>query len=434
MIEIVLITSALLAGQVGTAPQSKSAEKAPAAPKVAREMDPAEALAHYNEMKEKTHPTAAAQWKLGLWCEEHGLKAEAYVHFAEVVRRDPRRDAAWRKLGFKKVGGRWTTDEQLAEDNEQKKADKIWADRLKKVHKDIHGANGARKQELAQAALDAITDPRAIPSIYRAFGVGGPSHQRFAVQVLGQINKPLSTQVLAMLAVYGKSPDVRQRATATLRERPPEDYLDLLVGLMTDPMKYEVKPVGGPGSPGVLFVEGQRFNVNRFYAPPMAPTVTPQPGDIITFDQFGMPLIRRPVGHSTTKTGIPGSKTLVKETDTTEYAEISIAQLAMEAQRGAAMAEIQLENDVKMIKSINDDQERFNDLVIAVAKAASGKNRGDTPKEWRDALAAGNNSSKRPSTTPEKPTYAELVPLAYNPAFAPIGFMSQSQSRIQVDT
>ncbi len=37
---------------------------------------------------------------------------------------------------------------------------------------------------------------------------------------------------------------------------------------MSDPLKYEVKPVGGPGSPGVLFVEGQQFNVNRFYAPP----------------------------------------------------------------------------------------------------------------------------------------------------------------------
>ncbi len=213
MVEFVLIAATLLAGQ--TAPVSQLKPKEAAKPKVAPAMDPAEALARYNEMKEKTPPTAAAQWKLGLWCEEHGLKAEAYVHFAEVVRRDPKRDAAWRKLGFKKVGGRWTTDEQLAEDNEQKKADKIWADRLKKVHKDIHGANGARKRDEAQAVLDAIKDPRAIPSVYRTFGFGGPEHQRIAVQVLGQINRPLSSKVLAMLGRLRQGtgyPTARDRA------------------------------------------------------------------------------------------------------------------------------------------------------------------------------------------------------------------------------
>ena len=49
----------------------------------------AEALARYNELKAKTPKTVAAQSKLAAWCEEHGLKAEAYVHYAEVVRLDP---------------------------------------------------------------------------------------------------------------------------------------------------------------------------------------------------------------------------------------------------------------------------------------------------------------------------------------------------------
>ena len=77
-----------------------------------------------------------------------------------------------------------------------------------------------------------------------------------------------------MLAVYGRTPEVRRRATEILRGRPAEDYLELLVGLMVDPLKYEVKPVAGPGSPGVLFVEGERFNVARFYAPP-PPSIAP---------------------------------------------------------------------------------------------------------------------------------------------------------------
>ncbi len=72
-------------------------------------------------MKAKTPRTVAAQSKLAAWCEEHGLKAEAYVHYAEVVRLDPRREAAWRKLGYKKYGNRWMTDAQIAEVEEQKK-------------------------------------------------------------------------------------------------------------------------------------------------------------------------------------------------------------------------------------------------------------------------------------------------------------------------
>ena len=157
MISFVLVTSVLLAGQNATAPKAKATEKA--ATKIAPSIDPGEALAKYNELRDKTPPTAAAHWKLGLWCEQHGLNAEAYLHFAEVVRRDPKRDAAWRKLGFKKYGRRWTTDEQIAGDNEQKKADKVWGPRLRKVHKDIHGAHGITKRDEAQTVLDAISDP-----------------------------------------------------------------------------------------------------------------------------------------------------------------------------------------------------------------------------------------------------------------------------------
>ena len=278
------------------------------------------------------------------------------------------------------------------------------------------GQRGQERDE-AQAALDAITDPRAIPSVYRAFGVGGPSHQRIAVQILGQINKPLSSKLLAMFALYGKSPDVRQRATMILRERPAEDYLDLLVGLMIDPLKYEVRPVGGPGSPGVIFVEGEKFNVSRFYAPPAAPTITPGLNDTVTYDQFGMPVITHPLFSFGVAPNAPRLKGLVPERDLS--VQVSVRELMINAQLGAASAEAQLEGDVKAIKSINDARTGFNDRVIAVARAATGKDHGNTPKEWRDAVLPKDKYAKKS----EKPTLTELVPLAYNPAFTPMQFV-----------
>ncbi|HZW34072.1 MAG TPA: hypothetical protein VFF52_25335 [Isosphaeraceae bacterium] len=438
MIRLILAVSVLATGQAASAPPKQHEPKAAA--KVEAADNSGEDLAKYNELREKTPETAAAQWKLGIWCEQHGLKAEAYVHFATVARLDPRREAAWRKLGLKKYGGRWLTDEQIAEENEQKKADKAWGPRLRAWHKDIHGTNGARKRDLAQAAVHAITDPRAILPLYREFGGGGQLDQMLLIQVLGQINKPISSKVLAMLAVFGRTPEVRQRAAETLRQRPADDFLDLLVGLMRDPLKYEIKPVGGPGSPGVLFVEGEQFNVSRFYAPPMAPNVTVAPGDFITFDQFGMPVINRPLGFTgtTTTQGVPGSKTLVRSTTTAvqQYAQISPSQLMMEAQRAAVMAEAQLEGDVERIKAINEDRKQFSERVMAVAKDTTGKDLGRTPKEWREALASGNNSSKQPERTRPKPTVPELVALDYNPLFGPVGFLSQSvtRTRVYVDT
>jgi hypothetical protein len=100
------------------------------------------------------------------------------------------------------------------------------------------------------------------------------------------------------------------------------------------------------------------------------------------------------------------------------------------------MAEAQLEGDVALIKSINDDRKRFNNVIMAAAKDATGKDHGRTPKQWREALAAGNGSPKKEKADPSKPTFAETVPLAYNPTFMPVGFSTRTltSTRVFVDT
>ena len=50
-----------------------------------------------------------------------------------------------------------------------------------------------------------------------------------------------------------------------------------LIGMIRKPFKYQVRPVDGPGSTGVLFVEGEKFNVERVYrSMPVDPSLLPQ--------------------------------------------------------------------------------------------------------------------------------------------------------------
>ncbi len=419
MIRLLLICSALAMQEPAPPPGADEATKAAPEAEVR-----ARALAKYNEMRGKTPMTAAAQSRLATWCEENGLAAESYVHLSNVIRLDPRRDAAWRKLGFKKHDGRWMTDEQVAEEAELRTAAAAWAKKFKDWHKQVHGG---RKQAEARAALDEVTDPKAVPTIYREFGVGGEVDQLIAVQLLGQIDSPLSSKTLAALAIYGKSPEVRRRALETLRRRPAEDFLGLFVALMRDPLKYEVRPVGGPGSPGVLFVEGEQFNVQRFYVPP-PPNLTPRPGDMIGYGANGAPAITRTFRG--TASGVPGSKSLVTEKD--QIIQYSIPQAMLQAQQAALVAQGQLANDVAQVESINDERNRFNELVMIAAKSACGKDPGKTPKHWRDMLSAKvDKYAKRPTRSAPKPTLSELVPIAFTYTIsAQAGFLT----RTYVDT
>jgi hypothetical protein len=410
MIGSPLVVLALLVGQTA-APKDSGDKKDPAAKPGAR-VGSEKAVSEYNILKAKTPMTAAARWKLALWCEEHGLKDLAYVHLGEVISLDPARDAAWRKLGFKKQGNRWVSEAEYAEDTELKKADKRWGPVLKRVHKDIHGTNGEARRAIAEAEFNKITNPTAVVPAYREFAGGGETDQWLLLDLLLRIETPSSSKVIALIAVYGKTKEIRRGAIEELRTRKSEEYLELLTGLMTDEHKYEVRQVGGPGSTGILFVEGQKFNVRRFYAAPAAPNLIPQAGDIVAYDPVGEPIIIRPIAEVALDDAQSIPKTeLAKQARMGQYVEISPIRVEAEAERGAIEAGRQLNRDVDMIKLINKERKEFNELVMKAAKEASGKDFGKTPKEWRENVL-GKGFSKL-----DKPTYPEMAVLDYTPAY-----------------
>jgi hypothetical protein len=222
----------------------------------------------YLDRRVRTPSTSQAQMELAIWCEGNHLKGQALAHFNEVLRIDPSREAAWRHLGYRKHGPRWVKPEQLAAEKQeairQKQADKRWRTRLAKIRDDLQSKAAARRAR-AEESLAKVTDPRAVPAIWAVFVAGGVRHQMAAIRMFGRIDGPSASNALAALAVLHPSPEVRGRATEALMRRDPRDVVGRLIGMVHKPFKYEVRPVQGPGSPGELFVEGERFNVQRIY-------------------------------------------------------------------------------------------------------------------------------------------------------------------------
>ena len=146
-------------------------------------------LAEYNGRRGRAAGTADSHWRLALWCEEVGLDAEAQAHLSSTVRLDPGREAAWKRLGFKKQDGRWVTDAQLAaekaEAEARKKADQYWKPLLVKWRGWL-GDKARRSQ--AEDALAKVRDPRAVPAVCAVFAGDDATRQVVAVQLLGQID------------------------------------------------------------------------------------------------------------------------------------------------------------------------------------------------------------------------------------------------------
>jgi len=255
-------------------------------------------IAEYHERREAAKQTPASQWALALWCKENDLPREASAHFTAVIKLDPKRDDAWRQLGYKKVKGRWLTDEEIAAEKAeaalQKEADKRWKPLLSKVIEDLGRSEKYRTK--AEDFLSQITDPRAVPSIWAIFAKGSEAHQAIAVRLFGNIDDASASRALAILILTSPSPEIRRTAIETLKRRDAREHANILIATLRKSIRYEVKPVEGPGMPGILLIDGQEFRIQREYTPAMLPRSSDlgrmlEKNPIVSTDQNGLLVI-----------------------------------------------------------------------------------------------------------------------------------------------
>ncbi len=347
-------------------------------------------LAEYDQKRSKTPYTADAQWGLGIWADKHDLKDQAKAHFTAVTRLDPGREVAWNRLGYKKYGGRWETEAQVsaarAEAEAQKQADRVWRPILERSKTML---NQPSHRDQAQVTLLGVTDPRALHSVGAVFGHGTAADQAIAVQLLGQIQGGPATLALAQLAVHGHSPLVRRDALESLAARDPRDCVESLVQQIQTPWKYEVRPVAGPGSVGVLFVKGERFNVRRLYSPPSGPPLPDGAGTGTTWRS------NRPV-----------------EADVSTPRKLENYLNAQIAVSNALLAARTLQEHVREVEAANAKIHSANERVLTVLTRITGLDLGENRPAWArwdtERLGFAYQSS-----TADKPTFTEMPDLAY---------------------
>jgi len=419
----------------------------------------------YLDRRVRTADKPDDQWRLALWCAQNGLKEQATVHLRRVITLDPRREAAWKRLGFKKQGSQWVKPElaaaEKAEHEAQHRANKSWKQTLERLSEAL-AARDKTKRAMAEEALGQITDPRAVPMVWTHFVKNDEAHQHVAIRILGQINASGSSRALALLGVFSPWADIRQSATRILRNRDPRDFAALLVGLLRDPIRYKVKPVSGPGSQGELLVEGKDVNVKRLYTP-LAPPML-MPGFQLGTDANGM-LVATQVFDSYQSTGFSGPRSLQtasptrlagflqqmslspralpasprkgslginETTHVQDSITIPIGQMIADAQNSALVAQQQLSRDVQSIEANNEQVAVTNDRVRNILREFSGHDFGEDRQAWaRWAVDLEGYAVQLPAyEQAPPPTIIEQVPIDYEPQAGPPVFAETVTAQI----
>ncbi len=392
-------------------------------------------FAEYAQRRARTAYSADAQWKLALWCEENGLKAESLAHLSAVLRLHSNHDGARKRLGFKKHGQRWLTDEQLAAEHAdaeaQRRADKHWKPLLAKWRDALSDKTTSEpKRDAAEEALAQVTDPRAVPAAWEVLACHkAQAAQVKAVQVFGQIDGPRASQALATLAIAGPSPAVRQLATETLRSRDPRDYLGLLIRMVRDPVKFKVVPGTTPGQVGELFVEGKRVNTRRIYqvnqnvvnriaamipARLYAPNIPFDPYSPLNLSAANEPMYV-PYGGQLSPSqppgmGAAGNNMAVLNTEAVAARrDLQIAAGLNAIQQTANQVQQQMAADVSTLEALNADIHRVNDAALPILNVVTGQDLGESQDAWQNWWSDQRGLVYDTSAPLAKPIVTEII-------------------------
>jgi hypothetical protein len=347
--------------------------------------------------------------ELALWCKRNGLESEATAHFTVAIHLNPIPESPWKHLGYVRRGGRWTTREQAASDDrderEQKQAERHWEPLLKKWKNWL--TEKARRSE-AEELLATVSDRRAISSILRVFPANASeAGQNRRVQLLGQVDDPVSSGALAAQAIRTSFDSVRGHATEILKSRPLRDYGGDLVEMIQGTIKYEVRPISGPDSQGALAIDAPKFRMLRTYDVPPAFELHRSFRGYVGYDANGLPVAISGRELDSMRAYAANEQVVAAKLREIEVRTATLLAMATETARS------QLAADIAVIEATNEQTRMDNANIVPLLKSAAGAPPRLTDDEdawhvwWYDKLGYSYQAAPKPTIAQDgTPQYA----------------------------
>ena len=215
------------------------------------------------------------------------------------------------------------------------------------------------------------------------------------VEMLGRIDCPASSHVLAGVATFGRSRDIQQVAIQALKGRDPRDFVDALIGLMRQPLKFEVRPVGESNEPGVLTVEGETSRSERVYKVPR----------VVARNPFGPGYIARDSSGRSRIIGPHHLEQFLLESPIEQVRELaSYDQMAESYREKAHAATARLHKDLARIQKFNANIIGTNARVSSILGEVTGEYLPADPDTWTAWWNDRIGYRYHRSETPIKPT------------------------------
>ena len=167
-----------------------------------------------------------------------------------------------------------------------------------------------------------------------------------------------------------------------------------------------------------MTVKGPSFNIERIYAPPPLPNLPIFPGDDVTFDGRGLPIITRhtdttelPFAWIESGYTFPSGAIIPPHVPV----RIQLGGMWLENWKTAQSAQQQLSGDVAAIEPVNDFQRAANEQVAQVLYHTTGRRLPANRDAWYAWWFERLGRTYIPFAEPSRPTLTQFVPLFYLP-------------------
>lgn len=217
----------------------------------------------YEKIRSNYADTVEGQWALAEWCREHSLTAQREIHLKRILELEPNHEKAHAGLGHTRIGGQWTTQEEVMrkqgmvfykgrwrlpqekELEEQKRqtemAEKEWKKKLKMWRVQL----GTNRDNLARDSIRSIKSPMAVEALGKAMrDEPDPAVRRLYADTLAQINTAPARDYLSSYSLLDHDEEVRLNCLDHVKKTKGPDTVKFYVAALADPDNQIVNRAG----------------------------------------------------------------------------------------------------------------------------------------------------------------------------------------------